>query len=171
MPSTTMNTINGNGRANNITGTSGDDLIRARGGDDTVNGGAGNDDIRAGRGDDLVFGGDGDDIIRGGRGNDTIDAGPGNDTVIGGDGADVFVVGPNTDTLVIKDFENGIDQIDVTALGINLANPGAGQHWGYLAVDGDDTIIEFHNTNGQTVATIVLENFDANLIDITDYII
>ncbi|MEJ8848002.1 cadherin-like domain-containing protein [Variovorax rhizosphaerae] len=71
--------INGDGAANNITGTQGADQI---------NGGAGNDMLRGGAGSDTIRGGTGNDVIVGGVGNDQL---YGNVTAAGDGNADTFV--------------------------------------------------------------------------------
>ncbi|MDA7426664.1 M10 family metallopeptidase C-terminal domain-containing protein [Thalassococcus lentus] len=127
--------------------------------------------IRGSNRDDFLFGSSADELIFGRRGDDTIDAGAGSDTVTGGSGADVFVVGPDTDRLVITDFEDGIDQIDVSAFGINPANPFGGQYVGYLADADGDTILQFFDTmSGDMLAEVVLEDFNYTQIDQSDYI-
>lgn len=45
--------INGNGQANNLIGTSGDDVIDGKGGNDWIEGGAGFDTLTGGRGRDT----------------------------------------------------------------------------------------------------------------------
>lgn len=165
-----MARINGNGQDNVLTGTGGDDRIRAKGGDDIVDAGGGDDRVWGGGGRDSIDGGEGDDEIYGGNGNDTINAGPGTDEVTGGAGADVFVVDFQTDTLIIEDFENGVDRMDITAFQIDLQNPNAPPVAGYLEVHGCDTHIVFQDAGG-VFATVVLENFSHTDIDISDYII
>ncbi|QLE56888.1 endonuclease/exonuclease/phosphatase family protein [Nostoc sp. TCL26-01] len=74
--------INGTANADNLVGTSRNELINALAGDDFVAGGSGNDTINGGTGiNDRLFGGDGDDTIidpdgilgaHGGSGNDII---------------------------------------------------------------------------------------------------
>jgi Ca2+-binding RTX toxin-like protein len=66
----------------------------------------------------VLEGGAGNDRIDGGAGNDTINGGTGNDTMIGGAGADdfVFTAAPGVDQII--GFQNGLDQLNVDALGI-----------------------------------------------------
>ena len=94
-------TIVGTNRAEDIRGTSGDDVIVAlggadviegRGGDDRICGGNGDDRIVAGggrfdvlfgeSGDDELLGGGGFDVLQGGLGDDSIDGGPGSLDVV-----------------------------------------------------------------------------------------
>jgi Ca2+-binding RTX toxin-like protein len=117
----TTNTLtNATGKAETLTGTSGNDLIRgyagddvisAGGGDDIVYGGADNDTLRGGAGRDALYGGQGTDVLYGDAGNDLLSGGSGDDTLYGGLGADVFRwqlgdqgtgSAPATDT--VKDF-------------------------------------------------------------------
>ena len=145
--------------------------IRGSNRDDVLNGSAADETIHGRRGDDTIDGGLGNDTIFGGDGNDVITAGPGDDEATGGAGSDIFVIGPTTDTLIIKDFEDGIDQIDVSAFNIDPQNPFGGQYGGWLANVGNDTYLEFYDlTTGDQVAAIILEDFDYTQIDISDYI-
>ena len=145
--------IRGNNKDNVLNGTNADDIIRGRGG---------NDDI---------FAGAGDDEIHGGSGNDTINAGSGTDIVTGGSGADVFVIDANSETVIITDFEDGVDQIDVSAFGFDQ-NGYSPNYSGYLAVVDDDTYVTFYdNTTGDAVAEVILQDFDYTQIDLSDYIL
>lgn len=107
---------------------------------DSMSGGAGNDYLfgmqdddylDGGDGADRLFGGDGDDTILGGAGNDVLVGEAGNDVLIGGLGYDMLMGKSGADTFVfnavlelddgtpdrIKDFERGIDLIDVSGIG------------------------------------------------------
>ena len=92
--------------------------IRGSNRDDVLNGSAADETIHGRRGDDTIDGGLGNDTIFGGDGNDVITAGPGDDEATGGAGSDIFVIGPTTDTLIIKDFEDGQDTIDISAFAV-----------------------------------------------------
>lgn len=96
-----------------IIGTTGTDLLRGSTFADTIDGGAGNDTITGGAGDDIIMGGAGNDRINAGAGNDRIHGGTGSDTIHGGAGADIFVMNPGDGKSVIKDFEDGIDRIEI----------------------------------------------------------
>jgi Ca2+-binding RTX toxin-like protein len=84
----------------------------------TVDGGAGNDAIIGGAGDDLLIGGDGNDFIDGGRGNDTAFMGAGDDIFfwVPGDGSDT-VEGQGGDDTMEFDGSNASEQFDVSANG------------------------------------------------------
>jgi Ca2+-binding RTX toxin-like protein len=89
----------GDGLANILTGTNGNDQIFGFGGNDTLRGLAGNDFISAGNGDDTVFAGAGDDVVLGGGGADNLFGEAGDDVLIGGAGNDRLVGGNGDDAL------------------------------------------------------------------------
>ncbi len=65
----------------------------------------------------TILGNGGNDSLFGNGGNDVLDGGAGNDTLVGGSGSDSFVfrMGYNRDT--IRDFQSGIDNVDLQGLG------------------------------------------------------
>lgn len=80
--------VRGDNKANNLTATSGDDVIFGLGGNDTLIGGAGDDLFYAGRGKDEVRGGAGADTVNGNTGNDTLIGGGQSDRLFGNKGHD-----------------------------------------------------------------------------------
>lgn len=93
-------------------------------GNDTLNGGGGADILNGDSGGDSLFGGDGSDILRGGPGNDTLTGGAGE--------ADVFAFtgAANEGRNIIKDFEDGLDKIEIGGTvkfsDVSIANAGGG---------------------------------------------
>jgi hypothetical protein len=85
--------------ANDVTGTSGDDVISVGDGADTIVSYDGEDSITAGDGANSITVGDGNATITGGEGVDTITAGDGNNTITLGDGADVVTAGAGDNTI------------------------------------------------------------------------
>jgi Ca2+-binding RTX toxin-like protein len=96
-------------------------------GDDQLYGGSGNDTLFGGAGHDTLFGGAGDDIIIGGPGRDVLYGGAGIDRFVYQDrnygddlrDGDVYAhdSGGRWQTRdVIKDFEVGVDKIDLREL-------------------------------------------------------
>lgn len=81
----------GTDKADNITGSAGDDIIYGKSKNDVLSGGAG---------DDLFNGNIGNDTIDGGLGNDTIFGGKDNDALFGKDGGDVILGNLGTDNIV-----------------------------------------------------------------------
>ena len=73
--------------------------------------------LQGGAGSDLLMGGDGADQLYGGAGADILFDGGGADQLYGGTGADVFVFQPDGLRDELRDFEPGIDRLDLTALG------------------------------------------------------
>lgn len=110
--------IRGDKGSDTVSGDGGDDRVRGGAGDDMVFGGDGSDRVRGDGGNDQVFGGGGDDRVKGGAGDDTVDGGAGSDIYHGGLGADVFVFEVDGAADRIKDFEDGVDLIDLSAFGV-----------------------------------------------------
>jgi hypothetical protein len=102
------------------------------------------DVILGGGGDDALFGWDGEDRIEGGGGNDYLIDGFGIDTLVGGAGADTFRLSRDGDRDIVRDFGNGLDRIDVSALGarsmadVTLRAVAAGV---LVIVDGERTLV------------------------------
>lgn len=157
----------GPARADEVTGTGGNDLSTGTAGPDTVDGGAGNDLVQGGGGNDTVSGGDGDDFVTGDQGfcSTTLPGQPscadplpvpGDDHVSGGAGNDVLwgdpgvlddpdctgtsPVDPN-DVIDRYDrcFPGGDDVLDGGA-GDDLLEGGAGGDQ-LVGGDGDDFLI------------------------------
>ena len=106
-----------------VNGENGNDVLWTGAGDDTLVGGSGDDDLQGGAGDDVHIGGDGNDMVKAHDGNDTIIGGNGSDYLTGGEGSDVFTFEALTDSTdstgvdLIRDFSQGEDLIDLSALG------------------------------------------------------
>lgn len=89
---------------------------------------AGHDIYTPGDSGDVIFGLEGDDVIAtgagldiaiGGIGDDILTAGSGTNILIGGADADLFVFAADASgTTYVGDFEDGLDRIDLSALGI-----------------------------------------------------
>lgn len=115
----------------------GTDADRIFGGknNDEMDGGAGRDKLFGGAGNDILRGDDGNDILKGDLGNDNLNGGKGNDTEYGGAGDDNFYDSDGNDKMfggtgaddfifidtdfgrdVIKDFEFGVDTLDMGLL-------------------------------------------------------
>jgi Ca2+-binding RTX toxin-like protein len=72
----------------NVTGGSGNDVLRGDDGANVLNGGEGDDTLSGNGGHDTLAGGGGADNLSGGDGNDALGGGPGDDTLDGGFGGD-----------------------------------------------------------------------------------
>lgn len=108
--------VQGLGGDDILYGDDGDDRVEGMGGVDIVHGGAGNDVVKGGRDKDTLYGGDGQDRLRGGPGNDILDGGAGDDDLYGDPGADIFLFRGNWGFDSIKDFEVGLDVLDLQPL-------------------------------------------------------
>jgi Ca2+-binding RTX toxin-like protein len=84
----------------NLTGGSGNDLLRGNAAANIIHGGGGNDTIEGAAGNDALYGDAGLDLIYGGTGNDMLVGGLGADTLVGGDGDDFI---DSTDTPAAAD--------------------------------------------------------------------
>lgn len=83
-------TITGTNQGDELTGTSGDDVICGGNGKDVIDGAGGNDVIVGGNGRDELLGGDGNDLMQGRNGKDNLVGGPGLDVLEGGNGRDTL---------------------------------------------------------------------------------
>jgi Ca2+-binding RTX toxin-like protein len=152
-----FNTINGNGGANNLSGTSRNDFISGLGGNDSLSGAdqndnlagdAGNDLLNGGNGNDTLIGGDGFDRLNGGSGNDVLQGQSGIDSLRGNGGADIFVLEPDFNSTgdSVFDFQDGVDRI-LFGEGATFADVELEQ----LSFNAGTSISVF----GQTVGTLV----------------
>jgi Ca2+-binding RTX toxin-like protein len=129
-----LDVIYGGDGDDKLYGQGGDDAIHGDEGADFLHGGAGSDSIMGGEGDDRLSGGDDNDRLQGGGGDDVLVGGAGNDVLYGEDGADTLSGGDGSDTFVfnfvehstvgsadvIRDFEVGVDFIDLTGIDANV---------------------------------------------------
>ena len=93
-------TIRGTEGDDELVGTPGTDVFRARRGDDEIRGGGGSDLICGGPGDDRIGAGAGSDQVKGREGADHIAGGPGDDVLNGGDGDDRLSGNAGLDQLI-----------------------------------------------------------------------
>lgn len=160
---------------NDLNGRKGDDIIVGREDRDILRGGPGDDELRGMNGRDVLKGGGGDDtliaggkgfsdwntnILNGGRGNDTLIGDVGLDKMIGGKGSDTFVFrkGDAGSTDVIRDFEPGIDVIDIR--GMKFAD----RHVSLQSADGgEDTILTI--SKGSTELTIRFDGVARDVLE------
>jgi len=128
------------GSAENVTGTSEEDVLTGNSGNDTLSGGQGDDVVSGGDGGDVLSGGDGDDTLTGGSGGDVLDGGSGDDDLQGGDDADSFTLqdGFGADTLLGGEGGNDSDLIDASGLTSAVTVTYSGNEAGTID-DGTDT--------------------------------
>ncbi len=151
--------LNGHNENDTLYGEGGNDVLYGNFHNDLLNGGANNDRLFGGIGNDSLLGGHGNDWLEGNAGDDMLDGGTGRDTLSGGEGADtfVFIWGGKAD--VIRDYQDGIDNIDVTERALTgLAELR-------IVQNGADAVIGF-----DTGATITLLNTDIAVLDDSDFL-
>jgi Ca2+-binding RTX toxin-like protein len=95
------------------TGGAGADRLTGGLGADQLRGLSGNDTLIASAGNDRLSGDAGNDVLYGGTGRDVIDGGSGRDTLFGGSGVDVFVFQQGDGIDSLRDFQNGVDRLQV----------------------------------------------------------
>jgi D-alanyl-D-alanine carboxypeptidase len=147
--------IAGNRGDDHLSGGNGNDNISGGRGDDWLDGGSGDDLLRGRRGDDYLSGRTGDDTLRGGRGNDTLDGGEGDDMLIGGRGADTFLFNQDSGNDVIRHFESGTDQINLTALNLTFEDSQITESRGgrSFEVQFDDASLVINTLYGELAET------------------
>jgi serralysin len=98
--------------------------VRAWDGDDHLIGQEVSITMYGGNGNDLLVGGRADDVIYGESGNDRLLGYFGADELWGGAGSDTFYFAIDGATDRVRDFERGIDKLDVTGADANLSAAG-----------------------------------------------
>jgi Ca2+-binding RTX toxin-like protein len=127
-------TITGTAAADDLTGTTKDDVICTKAGADDANGLEGNDTIRGGQGDDALCGGDGSDVVKGQQDDDEVEGAGQNDWLYGGQGDDQ--VGDEGTEEVGNDFLKSRDNV----AGNDTLNPGPNTDT--CRIDPGDTIVD-----------------------------
>ena len=139
-----------------LDGGVGDDELSGASGNDVLHGGDGNDELEGDNGSDILNGGAGNDVLEGGDGDDILNGGAGDDWLSGGDGVDRFIFS-NAGNDVISGYQRG-EKIDLSALGVTLANVTISATGILVDLVGDDLAIAF-NTRGFSADDLV---FDAS---------
>ncbi|MEQ1809226.1 MAG: calcium-binding protein [Terricaulis sp.] len=154
--------VTGAGNFSINAGASGVEWIRGLDGNDTLNGASHVTAFTAygGNGADAITGGSTGDVLFGEGGDDIITGGAGGDVMIGGGGSDDFLFAAGWGSDLITDFQNGLDQFDMTALAgsgvTSIANLT-------ITAQGADALISW---NGNS---ILVQNA-AGQIDSSDFI-
>ncbi|GHF68316.1 calcium-binding protein [Seohaeicola zhoushanensis] len=130
----------GQGGDDKLFGDRARDWLFGGGGNDQLEGGYGDDRLKGGGGRDLLLGNQGNDVLFGDKGNDLLAGGAGNDVLTGGAGRDVFWFQKNQGDNVIRDFELGLDHIEI--------GRGASRLRGLDFVQkGGDVLVSFEGTD------------------------
>ncbi|MBD2651785.1 calcium-binding protein [Nostoc foliaceum] len=96
----------------NVIGSNSNDSLYGDGQANHLQGNDGSDLLEGGSGNDILSGGLGNDTLKGGLGDDTLTGGKETNNLWGGEGQDTFVT-ESGGVQVIKDFERGVDKIDM----------------------------------------------------------
>lgn len=111
-------------------------------------------------GGDMIQGGPETTVIKGFAGDDVLIAGGTSVALYGGAGADIFVPLPVKGRIAIKDFELGVDQIDLSLLGM-VRSMGQVRtiptSWGMTMRFGD-TKIDIYREGGGTLDRTMFNN-------------
>ena len=171
-------------------GQEGDDALNGESGDDNLRGGKGSDRLIGGEDDDKLFGGSQDDVLDGSAGNDRLFGGSGDDTIsggldkdilVGGRGADVFFFKSTTESEVlafdvIKDFERGVDIVDIAGvpgtldfIGLNGFS-GAGNELRYSVTAKGHSVVRI-DLDGDSVADFKLLLRNVDTLDAGDFVL
>ena len=144
--------LGGDNGANHMVGGDGNDGLWGSGGDDILEGRAGIDRLYASSGDDYLDGGSGKDRLEGGAGADRLR---------GGDDADRFIFTAEHGNDVILDFADNQDRIDLSSFELS------GFDQLKVSSDAEGVTIDLTASGG---GTILLEGFDINNLDATDFL-
>lgn len=171
-------TLYGGGTEDDLLGGDGTDSLFGKGGEDTLSGGTGTDVLYGGKGQDRLqgggqaddlFGGLGDDTLIGGGGADLLFGGRGDDEMTGGAGADIFKFNRNAGNDFIHDFANGLDKIDLSSFGIEIASFATDLVAAASEVKSDYTLIDLSLLGGE--GSIVIKGLDLSQLSAGDFIL
>ncbi|MEP4197116.1 MAG: calcium-binding protein [Aliishimia sp.] len=166
--------LEGGGGADRVLGGGGDDTLIGEGGADLMFGGGDADILDGGAGGDTMYGGAGTDVLLGDAGSDRLYGGTDADQLNGGSGADLLYGEGGSDAFIfddvanlgvdrIKDWEDGLDVIDLSDFGFaNFGDVSA------LSSSFGATDVRIAFAAGKA---IVIENFDIADFDASDVIL
>ncbi len=141
-----------------------------------IMGGTANNVLNGGASNDVASGLAGADSLYGGAGDDILMDGTGTDELYGGAGADIFVMAADGESDTIRDFQIGIDRIDLTSWGriysldaLTLKARGNG----HLVITHGTETLTIVQGNGQPLPASAMKSSDLfglwHLIDIPVY--
>ena len=165
-----------------ITGDATNETLQGDNLRDTIFGEGGKDKLFGFNGKDTLNGGDGADVLRGGNDRDNLTGGAGADRFAYTDVLQSRPLGALRDT--IRDFENGVDTIDVEAIDADTGTVGdqafvfigGGALTGAAQVrafqSGADVVLQF-STDADAAAEmeILLKNFAVGDTDAADFVL
>lgn len=144
--------LSGGGGDDDLSGDDGDDDLHGQGGDDDLSGGAGDDHLSGSGGKDDLSGDEGSDVLKGQGKNDKLDGGADDDLLIGGGGKDVYIFALDFGDDVIKRFDHGKDQIDLSQTGLTFEDIDVDRdHGDTIVTTSEGTITIDKVSGGKTV--------------------
>ncbi len=168
-----------------VSSGAGNDRLTGNGTANVLSAGAGNDVLDGAGGDDRLVGGAGYDGLTGGSGHDRPLGGLGRDVLSGGSGSDAFTfltaaeAGRGTMRDVIRDFQHGGDEIDLSAndADLRLSGDQAFEFIGVAAFGGAAGELNFRggvlsgDTNGDTIADFEIALAGGTSLDAGDFVL
>ncbi|WP_457650743.1 calcium-binding protein [Profundibacter sp.] len=128
-----------------------------------INGDSGNNTLSGTALDDLIYGGAGNDTLHGNGGDDILFGGDRLDQLYGGAGADVFIIDSGPDQDQIRDFELGLDRIDLSRWGMvyDPSDLTITSHTGGATVQFGDLSLDIRTDDGSilTAADLTADSF------------
>ncbi len=119
------------------------------------------DELTGDDGDNLLNGINGNDVLRGNGGQDVLHGGVGADRLLGGDGADTFHFEPGDGDDIVLDFTDTEDRIDLLKFSLSGFDDLT------ITSESNSTKIDLTDHGG---GTILLQDFDINNLDATDFL-
>ena len=119
------------------------------------------DELTGDDGDNLLNGINGNDVLRGNGGQDVLHGGVGADRLLGGDGADTFRFEPGDGDDIVLDFTDTEDRIDLVKFSLSGFDDLT------ITSESSNTKIDLTDHGG---GTILLQDFDINNLDATDFL-
>lgn len=117
---------------------------------------------------DTIYGGSGNDLLDGGGAEDTLLGGVGDDTMTGGAGAGVFVLGPWSGSDLITDFEDGVDQVDISRFGLLASNYSNVVAPALTGAGGGSLRLDLGQMGGNGI--VIIEGIGIGLVDASDFL-
>lgn len=137
---------------------------RATGGSDTdLTGNDGVNWLTGNTGANHLTGAGGNDRLQGREGSDTIEGGAGNDILEGGTGADVFAFHQGDGTDTVLDYQDGVDRLDLSSLGIGFGDLR-------IVDSGANALVFYDEADPADRGLIVVTGHSASDMDSSDFV-
>ena len=144
-------TLHGGDDDDALWGGGGNDTLYGEGQNDTLHGGANNDTLWGGGGNDTLYGDEQNDDLHGGVNDDVLSGGKGQDRLWGDQGVDRFVYRATFGTDRVMDFQNNVDEIDLSSWGFASTSEALG----YASEEGADVKFDFTTAPGGQAGDIL----------------